>query len=98
MFIYKKFWRNRFLSVLPHMGMAAILLNSTEPFEQIVNILLIEDPMLTMRNLVKTVQTVSEKTFKDFTILYMYIAQGQDQIAPKIFTVAKQCYYFNHAL
>ena len=30
--------------VLPYMGMAAILLNGTELFEQIVNILLIEGP------------------------------------------------------
>ena len=49
------------------MGMAAILFNSQEQFEQIVNILLTEDPMW---NLVKTVQAVSEnKPFKDFTIL-----------------------------
>ena len=48
-----------------------------------------------MWNLVKTVQAVSEKkTFKDFTILYMYKAQGQGQIAPEILTVAKQFYYF----
>ena len=44
-----------------------------------------------MWNLVKTVQAVSEKkTFKDFIILYMYIAQGQGQLAPKIMTIAKQ--------
>ena len=73
------------------MSIAAILLNGTEPFEQIINILLTEGPMWTMWNLVKTVQTVPEmKTFKDFTILYMYIAQGQGQITPKILTVAKQ--------
>ena len=60
------------------MGTAAILLNGTELFEQIVNILSIESPMWTtcMWNLVKTIQTVSEKkTFKDFTILYMYTVQ-----------------------
>ena len=52
-----------------------------------------------MWNLVKTVQVVSEKeTYKYFTILYMYIAQGQGQIAPKILTLAKQFYYFNHTL
>ena len=51
------------------MGMAAILFNGGEPFEQIVDILSTEGPMW---NLVKAVQTVSEKkTFKDFTILYM---------------------------
>ena len=60
---------------LPYMGMAAILLNGTEPFEQILNILSTEGPK---RNLVKIVQTVSEKkTLKNYTILYMYIAQGQ---------------------
>ena len=54
------------------MGMAAILFNDAEPFEQTVNSLSTEDPMWI---LVKTVQAVSEKrTFKDFTILYMYIA------------------------
>ena len=59
------------------MDMAAILFNGAEPFEQIVNILSTEGPMW---NLVKTVQAVSEKkTFKDFTILYMYKAQGQSQ-------------------
>ena len=32
----------------------------------------------------KIAQAVSEKkTFKNYTILYMYIAQGQGQIAPK---------------
>ena len=31
-------------------------------------------------NLVKIAQVVSEKTFKNYTILYMYIAQGQGQI------------------
>ena len=51
------------------MGMVAILLNSTELFEQIVNILWTEGSMWTMCNLVKTVQAVSEKTFNDFTIL-----------------------------
>ena len=64
------------------MGMAAILFNGAEPLEQIVNILSTEDPMW---NLVKTVQAVSEKkTFKDFTISYLYTAWGQGQITPKI--------------
>ena len=31
-------------------------------------------------NLVKIGQAVSEKKFKDYKILYMYIAQGQGQI------------------
>ena len=30
--------------------------------------------------LVKIASTVSEKTFKNYTILHMYIAQGQGQI------------------
>ena len=68
------------------MGVASILFNGREPFEQIVNIFSTEGPMW---NLVKIVQAVSEKTFKDFTILYMYTAQGQGQITPKIFRVAK---------
>ena len=50
-----------FLSVLPYMGMTAILFRGAEPFEQIVNILSTEGPM---RNLVKIVQAVSEKTLK----------------------------------
>ena len=29
----------KFVSILPYMGMAAILVNGAEPFEQIVNIL-----------------------------------------------------------
>ena len=45
-----------------------------------------------MWNLMKSVKAVSENTFKDFTILYMYIAQGQGQIAPNILTVDKQFY------
>ena len=46
-----------------------------------------------------TVQAVSEKMiFKDFTIVYIYRAQGQGQITPKFLTVAKQFYYFNHTL
>ena len=62
------------------MGMAAILFNSAEPFEQIVNTLSTEGPTW---NLVKIAQAVSEKkTFKNHTILYMCIAQGQGQITP----------------
>ena len=37
-----------------------------------------------MWNLLKIGQTVFEKkTFKDFMILYLYIAQGQGQITPR---------------
>ena len=61
--------------------MAAILLDGTEPFEQIVNILLTECPMW---NLVKIAHAVSEKeTFKNYTMLYMYIDLGQGQITPR---------------
>ena len=57
------------------MVMAAILFNDAEPFELIDNTSSREVPMW---NLVKFYQAVSEKkTFKDYTILYMYIAQGQ---------------------
>ena len=70
------------------MDMAAILFNGTEPFEQIGNTLWTEGPMW---NLVKVAQAVSEKkTFKNYTILYMYIAQGQGQITPR-----GQNFYYN---
>ena len=75
--------------------MAVILFNGAEPFEQIVNILVTEGHLW---NLVETVEAVSEKMFNNFTILYMYIAQRQEQITPKILIVAKQFYYFNHTL
>ena len=61
------------------MGMAAILFNVAELFEQIVNIPSTEGPMW---NLVKTGKAVSEKVFKDFMVLYLYIAQGEGQIIP----------------
>ena len=76
--------------------MAAILFKGAEPFDKIINILWTEGPKW---NLMKEiVQEVSEKSFKDFTILYMYIAQGQGQITPKILTVSGQFYFFNHTL
>ena len=53
------------------MDMAAILFNGTELFKQNWNTLSTEGPMW---NLVKIAQAVSEKkTFKNYTILYMYI-------------------------
>ena len=52
------------------MGMAATFFNGAETFEQIVNSLLTQAPM---GNLAKIGQAVSEKTFKNYTILYMYI-------------------------
>ena len=52
-------------------------------------------------NLMKTGQAVSEKKkFKDYEILYMYIAQGQGQITQedKILLVTKSVCYFDHTL
>ena len=51
--------------------------------------------------MMKTDQAVSEKEkFKDYTILYLYIAQEQGQITSrgKIFIETKKFYYFNHTL
>ena len=60
--------------------MAAILFYGAEPFKQIIKSLSTEGPML---SLVKIAQGVLEKkVFKNYTILYMYIAQGQAQITP----------------
>ena len=77
------------------MGMVATLFSGADPFEQIVNILSTEGSMW---NLVKTAQVVSEKTLKNHTILYMYVAQGQGQTIPgdKILIEIKKCYYFYH--
>ena len=48
-----------------------------------------------MWNPVKTSQAVSEKkTFKKYTILYMYIARGKGQITPKILMEPKQFYFY----
>ena len=79
------------------MGMVAILFNDAESFEQIDNIPLTESPIW---NLVKTGQAVSEKMFKDYEILYMYIAKGQRQITPrdKIFVGTKSVCYSDHTL
>ena len=58
------------------MGMAAFLFNGPESFDQIVNIISKD-----WRHDVKYNESclrVSEKnTFKDFMILYMYIARGK---------------------
>ena len=57
------------------MDMVAVLFNGVEPFERIGNNLL---TVGLMWNLVKIAQAVSEKTiFKNYTILFMYIAQGK---------------------
>ena len=70
------------------MGMAGILFNGAEPFDQIVRI------FFNRRPYVKSNENCSrgfrEEGFKDFTILYMYIAKGQRQITPKILMVSKQ--------
>ena len=59
--------------------MAAIFMNGAELFEQIVVITLLKEGL--ERNLVKICLAVSEKkTFKDYTILCMYVAQEQGQI------------------
>ena len=79
------------------MGIAAILFNGAEPFEQIFNVTSTEGPMW---NLVKIGQLVPEKTFKDFIILYLYIAQGQGQLpcGGKIFIQTNKFYYFSRIL
>ena len=66
------------------MGMAAILFNNAEPFEQSVNIPSTEMYMwIKMWDLVKIGQVVLEKKrFKEFMVLYLYIAQEQGQITP----------------
>ena len=56
------------------MGMAAILFNDSEPFEQSVDIPSTEGPMW---HLLKIGQMVLEKkTFKDFMVLYLYKSTG----------------------
>ena len=80
------------------MGMAAILFNNAEPFEHIDNTPSMEGPVW---NLVKIGQAVSEvKAFKDYEILFMYIAQGQGQITldDKILIVTERVCYFDHTL
>ena len=79
------------------MGMAAILFNNAEPFEQIDNTPSTEGPMW---NLVKIGQAVSEKMFKDYEILFMIIAQGQGQFTPgdRILMITERVCYFDHTL
>ena len=80
------------------MGMTAILFNDAEWFEQIDNMPSTEGPKC---KLLKIGQAVSEeKTFKDYDILYMYIAQGQGQIIQedKILIVTKRVCYFDRTL
>ena len=58
--------KNKFLSVLPYMGMADILMNGADPFEQIVNILSTE-----RRPYVNHVKS-SENCFKEEDIKRFY--------------------------
>ena len=58
--------------------MAVILFYGAEPFEVIIILYPFD-----RRPHVKYGQAISKKkTFKDYAILYMYIAQGQGQITP----------------
>ena len=79
------------------MGTAAILFNDAESFEQIDNMPSTEGPNF---YLVKIGQSVSGKTFKDYEIIYMYIAQGQGQIihVDKMLIFTKRVCYFDHTL
>ena len=74
------------------MGMAAILFNGAEPFKHIVNTLSTEG---TMWNLVKIAQAISEQTFKNYKILYMYIVQGQGQIYCKFQSLVFNTFWEN---
>ena len=75
------FWRRRFLSVFIIYGHGGHLVHGMEPFEQIGNTHSTEGPMC---NLMKIAQAVPEKkTFKYYTILYINIAQGQEQITTR---------------
>ena len=81
--------------ILPCKGMADILFNDAELLEQIDNTPLTESLMWNIG------QAVSEKKmFKDYDILYMYIAQGQGQITlgDKILIVTERICYFDHTL
>ena len=78
--------------------MVDILFNDAEPFSKLIISSSTESPMW---NLVKIGQAVSEKKkFKDYDILYMYIAQGQGQITPGdiCFVITTSVYYFDHTL
>ena len=60
-------------------GYGGYLVKWCGTFEHTVNIPTTE---AFMYHLVKIGQTVSEKTFKDYAILYMHLAQDQGQITP----------------
>ena len=55
------------------MGMAAILFNGVEPYEQSVKTLLTESPIWYKCIWWKLLKQLQK--FKNYTILYMYIAQ-----------------------
>ena len=66
--------------ILPYTGTADKLCNDVKPSEQVVNITSVDCPMW---NFVKRNRAVSEDmSFKDYTILQVYIAQRQGQIPP----------------
>ena len=66
------------------MGMAAIMFNGLNHLNKLSIPFRQKAPC-------EIAQAVLEKTFKYYTILYMYIAQGQEQITPgdKILIVTK---------
>ena len=71
------------------MDMAAILFNGAEPFEQIGNTLSTEGLMWNLGIIVRAFSKT--KTFKKYTISYMYIANGQGQVpsGDKILIITK---------
>ena len=78
------------------MGMAIILFYDAKLFKQLDIRPLTEGPKWI---LVIIGEAVSDnKTFKDYKILYMYIARGHGQIIPgdKILTVTESVCYFDH--
>ena len=80
------------------MGMVAILFYDAEPFQQTDNMPSTEGPMW---NLVQVCRAVSEKkTFKEFEILYMYIAmeQGQIILGNKSLVITERVRYFDQTL
>ena len=78
------------------MGMAAVLFNGAEPFEKIVSYLSTEGIMW---NLVKIAHAVSQKKFKNYTILYMCPgAKAKNRPGDKMLIVTNKLYYFNHTL
>ena len=87
-----------FKAFLPNMDMAVIFFqwrvtiqtNCQYPFDR-----------RPIWNLVKTAKAVSEKkTFENYTIVYIYIAQEQGRITPgdKLFILTIWFYCFNHTL